>query len=289
MGTDLEFDLLRAFAAVAETKHFTRAAERLGCAQSAVSTKVKRLEQSTGVKLFHRTKRVVKLTAEGETFSRYANRLLRLNDETLAAFGKPSPQGRVRLGATDTSTCFLPPVLSRFAQICPLIELEVRCDRSWEALDALDAGEVDIALVTQPCGRVDGRLVRREPLVWATAASSVADEIDPLPLAIFAPGCIYRDAALKALTDRGRSWRHAYNSASRDGLDVAVSAGLAVTFIPVSAIGRKLRILGPEQGFPPLPDIEIYIHYAESESSAPVSALADIVISTLGEATRSGA
>lgn len=283
MGTDLEIGLLRSFAAVAETRHFTRAAERLGCAQSAVSTKVRRLEQLIGVKLFNRTKRVVKLTFEGETFSRYANRILRLNDETLAAFGKPSPQGRVRLGATDTSMCFLPAVLSRFAQTCPLIELEIRCDRSWEALDALYGGEIDIALVTQTCGREGGRLVRREPLVWAIAAASVADEIDPLPLAIFAPGCIYRDAALKALEDCGRTWRHAYNSTSRDGLEAAVSAGLAVTFMPVSAVGRDLRVLSPEQGFPPLPDIEIFMYRAANESSGPVSMLAEVLIDTLGK------
>lgn len=289
METDLEIGLLRSFAAVAETRHFTRAAGRLGCAQSAVSTKVRRLEQLIGVKLFHRTKRVVKLTVEGETFSRYANRMLRLNDETLAAFGKPSPQGRVRLGATDTSMCFLPPVLSRFAQSCPLIELEVRCDRSWEALDALDAGEIDIALVTQTCGREGGRMVRREPLVWATAAASVADEIDPLPLAIFAPGCIYRDAALKALEGCGRSWRHAYNSTSRDGLEAAVSAGLAVTFVPASTVGRDLRVLGPEQGFPQLPDIEIFMYCAAGESSGPVSTLADVTSDTLGKAAQTAA
>lgn len=284
MEKDLEIDLLRSFAAVAEAKHFTRAAERLGCAQSAVSTKVKRLEKIVGVTLFHRTKRVVKLTSDGENFSQHAKRILRLNDETLCAFGKSSsPQGRVRLGATDTSMCFLPPVLSRFAQSYPLVELEVRCDRSWEALDALDAGEVDVALVTQTCGRTGGRLVRHEPLVWATAATSAANDINPLPLAIFAPGCIYRNAALKALDDCGRPWRHAYNSASRDGLDAAVTAGLAVTFIPQSMLKPNLRMLGSAQGFPSLPDIEIYLYWSENENSRPVSTLIDVMVDNLGE------
>jgi DNA-binding transcriptional LysR family regulator len=278
---DLEIDLLRSFVTVAETRHFTLAAQRLNRTQSAVSMQVKRLEQVVGARLFSRTKRMVRLTAEGEAFRRYANRMLRLNDETLAHFGRPSLQGRVRVGATDTSMCFLPPVLSRFAQAYPLIEFEIRCERSWEALDALDAGEVDLALVTQPCGRTGGETVRRDPLAWAAAQGSVADEIDPLPLALFGPGCIYREAALRALEGHGRAWRHAYNSPSRDGLDVAVSAGLAVTIIPESALPATWRILKPESGFPDLPDMEILMYRARDDASGPASAFADAVTETL--------
>ena len=190
MKPDLDIDLLRSFVAVAETRHFTRAAERLNCVQSAVSMKIKRLETVVGVRLFDRTRRSVRLTVDGEMLLRHAHRMLRLNDEALADFGRPSAVGRVRLGATDTSMCYLPAILSRFAGSYPLVELEVRCDRSWEALDALDAGEVDLAFVTQPCGRTGGEPVRREPLLWAVGRDSVADEQDPLPLAIFAPGCV---------------------------------------------------------------------------------------------------
>lgn len=281
MKSDLDIQLLRTLVAVAETKHFTRAAERLDCAQSAVSMQIKRLEQLLGVRLFDRTRRSVRLTSDGELLLRHAHRVLRLNEEMLATFGRQPVEGRVRLGATDTSMCYLPAILSNFAQSYPLIELEIRCDRSWEALDALEAGEVDLAFVTQPGGRTGGRVVRREPLVWAVSRESAADQQDPVPLAIFAPGCIYRKAALEALAAHGVKWRHAYNSSSRDGLDVAVSAGLAVTMIPESALGRKLRVIGLEQGFPPLPHIEIFLHQPAGELSAPVATLAQAIIDTL--------
>lgn len=283
MRTDLHIDLLRSFMAVAETRHFTRAAARLDCAQSAVSMQVKRLEQAIGAKLFDRTKRTVKLTTDGEVFRRYAGRILRLNDEALAAFGGHAVQGRVRLAATDTSMCFLPPVLARFAQSYPLIELEIRCARSWEALDAVESGEADLAVVTQPCGRRGGQVVRREALLWAAAKGSVADEIDPLPLALFGPGCIYREAALAALDGCGRAWRHAYNSASRDGLDVAVAAGLAVTIVPRSALSRNLRVLGAGQGFPPLPEIEILLYRAAGDAARPIATLAEAIVEVLRE------
>ncbi len=283
MPRNLTFDLLRAFAVVAETQHFSRAAERLGCAQSAVSTKIRQLEQLVGTRLFHRTKRVVQLTPEGETFIGHANRLLRLSEEAMSVFGQFSPRGQVRLGATDTSMCLLPPVLSRFAQDFPLMELEIYCDRSWEALDALEAGDIDIALVTQPCGRKGGQVVRREPLVWVAAAGSVVDELEPLPLAIFAPGCIYRAAALEALEEVGRSYRHAYNSASRDGLDTAVSAGLALSFVPACAVKPGWRILGPEKQLPCLPAIEFLMYVESRECATPVQTFATILADELGE------
>lgn len=281
MGADLNIDLLRSFNAVAETRHFTRAAERLNCAQSAVSMQVKRLEAVVGVQLFERSKRIVKLTEQGEAFRRYANRMLCLNDLTLAAFGRNALQGRVRFSATDTSMCFLPGILSRFAQSCPLVELEIRCERSWEALDSLQAGEADLALVTQACGRTGGRVVRREALVWAVARGAAVEELDPLPLAIFGPGCIYRKAALAALDESGRRWRHAYNSESRDGLNVAVAAGLAVTIVPISALTPELRVLGPAEGFPALPEIEILLYEASSEAALPVETLARTIEETL--------
>lgn len=283
MQADLDIDLLRSFSVVAETRHFTRAAERLNCAQSAVSMQIKRLEELIGARLFDRTKRSVKLTADGEMLRRYATRILRLNEETLAAFGTAGLQGRLRLGATDTSMCFLPPILARFAQRHPLIELEIRCDRSWEALDALESGEIDIALVTQPCGRGGGTVIHREPLSWATARNAAGETIDPLPLALFGPGCIYREAAIAALDDAGRAWRHAYNSASRDGLDVAVDAGLAVTIVPERAMKPNWRPLGQKQGFPALDDMELLLFRAREEPKLSAAALADTIVETFAE------
>lgn len=281
MSADLEIDLLRTFVAVAETKSFTRAAGRLHRVQSAVSMQIRRLEEIVGTKLFDRTRRAVGLTPDGSVLLRHARHMLQLNEEALADFGKSTVQGRVRFGMTDTSMYFLPPVLARFAESHPLVELEFRSDRSWESLDALEAGEIDIALVTQPCGRNGGRVVRREALVWAAAQGSAADRQEPLPLALFGPGCVYRQAALDALDRLGRRWRHAYNSASRDGRDSAVMAGLAVTVVPESAMTKDLRALDRRQGFPKLPPIEVLLFLATNEPSAPVAALAKAVVDTL--------
>ena len=128
-----------------------------------------------------------------------------------------------------------------------------------------------------------GQLLGREPLVWAVARESDADGIEPIPLAIFAPGCIYRDAALKALDDSGRYWRHAYNSASREGLDIAVSAGFAVTIVPSNACKPNWRTLDAKDGFPPLPDMDVLMYLQERKLSIAVKALADILTETMNQ------
>src|SRR5690348_521703 len=78
--------LLRAFLAVAEELHFTRAAARLYVAQQALSRDVRRLERELGAELFVRTTRQVTLTADGARLLPHARRVLAAEDDLLAAF-----------------------------------------------------------------------------------------------------------------------------------------------------------------------------------------------------------
>lgn len=78
--------LLRAFLAVAEELHFTRAAARLYVAQQALSRDIRRLERELGAELFVRTTRQVALTVDGERLLPYARRVLEAQDALLSAF-----------------------------------------------------------------------------------------------------------------------------------------------------------------------------------------------------------
>ncbi|MCZ2525030.1 LysR family transcriptional regulator [Streptomyces sp. HB2AG] len=88
MPHDIEPRLLRAFAAVAEELHFTRAAARTYVAQQALSRDVRRLEERVGAELFLRTTRRVELTAAGERLLPHALRVLRAHDELAAALAE---------------------------------------------------------------------------------------------------------------------------------------------------------------------------------------------------------
>lgn len=279
-------DLLRTFMVVAETRHFTGAAQRLNASQSTVSMQIKRLENSLQVRLLERTKRDVRVTAEGEILLRYAHRVMRLTDEALTEMGGRVTAGKVRIGATDLTMCYLPKVLQQFYIQHPMIDVELRCDRSWEALDALDAGDIDIAFVTQCCGRARGKLISESPLVWACATHSDVDDCDPVPLAVFGPGCVYRKAIIDALEANGKAFRLAYESPSRAGLDSAVNAGLAVTTIPRDCITDNLRIIEPGRGgFPVLPILKTYVFRASSEQALAVKAFSDLLVQTLSANT----
>lgn len=85
--------LLRAFLAVAEELHFTRAAARLYVAQQALSRDVRRLERELKADLFVRNTRRVALTADGERLLPYARRVLEAQDALLAEFGRSRTPG----------------------------------------------------------------------------------------------------------------------------------------------------------------------------------------------------
>lgn len=86
MAQVLDLDQLRTFVAIAESGSFTRAADAVHKTQSAVSMQMRRLEERVGKPIFMRDGRQSKLTDEGERLLHYARRLVKLNDETLAAF-----------------------------------------------------------------------------------------------------------------------------------------------------------------------------------------------------------
>ncbi len=271
--------LLKTFAVVAETEHITRAAERLNCVQSAVSMQVKRLEEQLQVRLFERRGRGIKLTQEGQILLRFTHRMTRLTDEVLVEMGRGTQHGRIRIGATDITMSYMPLVLERLNIHYPMIDIELHCDRSWDALDLLDKGAVDIAFVTQHNDRAGARHVSRMPLVWASAAHSDVHRRRPLPLAIFGIGCVYRRAALVALDKRGIDYRLAYESPSRSGLECAVRAGLAVTIMPKDIVTPDLRILkSGKPDLPPLPVLNTYAFTSPSGATATVKAVLDLMV-----------
>lgn len=276
MNETLDIPLLRTLVAVVDSGSFTQAAAHVHRTQSAVSMQIKRLEEVVGRTLFERVGRRSRLTREGEALADYARRILRLHDEALTAVGEPEIAGAVRLGVPDDyMSGFLPQVLAAFAETYPLVEVELRCQTSGKISRAHDAREVDIGLVTMSAVRQQCRLVRREPVVWATSKRHLVHERDPVPLAVFEPGCVFRDWAQESLEAEARAFRIAYSSESLAGLVTAVDAGLAVTVLPRSSMPDGFRELSPEEGFPALPVVDIGLIPPRRDAGRAVHALAD--------------
>lgn len=268
MQTTIEPDLLQTFVAIAESGSFTDAARRVHRTQSAVSMQIKRLEELLGRSVFVRNGRSVGLSHDGEMLLGHARRILTAHHEALAAFVQPELQGTVRLGTVEEyAVAFLPAILARFAESHPVVHVEVICDMTANLLGRLDANTIDLALITHGYGDDRGVVLLREPVVWVTLASHCAHVQDPVPLALFHPGCMFRQWAIDALARRGRSYRLAYTSMSLAGIEAALRSGLAVSALPRSNVNEVFRILDERDGFPELPSYQIALRRSETAVS----------------------
>jgi DNA-binding transcriptional LysR family regulator len=278
----LDFELLRAFVAVADCRGFRRAAERLNVTQSTVSQQIHRLEHETKRPLFRRTTRSVALTDEGEMLLGDARRLLQLEEGTRHRLAGPPLSGSVRLGVVEhVAGGPLPSALRRFATLHPAVKLEVRIDFSEELIEQLNAGRLDVVFARRPLGTSDGRVVWREPLVWAAADTFDLVLGAPIPLALYREHCI-RDAALAALRDSDMPWEIVCTSPSLTGLRAAALGGLAVTPVPMSAVIPGLRMLGAQGGLPPLPDIEFALYEKARPDKAAAALAAALLVLVQG-------
>src|SRR5690242_18186117 len=184
----LDLELLRVFALIADGNSFTQAASLVGRTQSAVSMQVKRLEEVLGQPVFSRGKGgSVALTPHGHYLLTRARQILALNDEVLTTFRTPQVAGRVRLGTPDDyAFAYLPQILKRFGETHPAVQVDVMCSPSVELMQRLQAGDLDLTLVSdghRPAGLPAVRLWSG-PLVWVTSTRFAPHRQDPLPLAL---------------------------------------------------------------------------------------------------------
>ncbi|MBV8621640.1 MAG: LysR family transcriptional regulator [Curvibacter sp.] len=158
---------LQAFAALVQTRHFTRAAERCHLSQSAFSQKIRRLESMVGVRLFERSTRQVSLTPEGEQLSR---EVLRIERELQQALGQLSDlaglrAGRVAVAALPSiAAVWLPQLLARWRALHPQVTLTLHDSLAHVGLALLREGKVDLALTAGGDLReFETELLRTEP------------------------------------------------------------------------------------------------------------------------------
>ena len=273
-------DLLKAFVAVADHRSFTRAAVALNRTQSAVSMQVKRLEDRLQAELFHRTKANVDLSAAGEGLLGYARRILSLNEEAMGRVREHKVEGRVRLGVMDDyGTLLVPPLLAGFVANYPLIHIEMETGLTSTMTDRL--GEAyDLVIAMHPQGSGEGELLRCEQAVWAASPEHRVEELNPLPVALYPQGCLFRSWAMQALDGAKRPWRLAFVSHSLAAVEAIAAQGLAVTVVKAGTFPPRLRRLSDRDGMPPLPSAEIKLHRA-AELSRAASLLADHLVAEL--------
>jgi DNA-binding transcriptional LysR family regulator len=241
---NLELDLLRSFAAVADTGSFTAAGELVARTQSAVSMQIKRLEETLGRRVFERSSRALALTSDGALLLGYARRMLQLNDESLRTIARPPVTGRARLGVTEYFVPNeLPRILSRFAAAHPGVQLDVRMGLSRDLRVELDAGRLDAAIVRLQKAEKGATPLWRESQVWVAAEEWTLGRGQPIPLVALPQGCVLREFAMDTFKRQEREWHLAYTGSSMASVQAAVLAGLGVSIVSQSTVVPGMQVL----------------------------------------------
>lgn len=278
----LDVEAVQAFVLVADLKSFTRAAEAMDTTQSAVSLKIKRLEDELGRRLLERTPRLVRLSADGNRFIESARGLVTAHQNALASFSVR--QQRLVVGVSHHVVgAELPFLLKHMAQSEPAMVLEMRIASSQEILDDFDRGALDAGIVLRHDNRrQDGEVILAEEFGWMAVPDFVHRPGEPLRLAAQAEPCSVRNMAIAALNDAGIPWTEAFVGGGITTIGAAVSAGLAIAALGRRVAPRGTTDLGPQLGLPPLPsrDVVLYSNMSDQQARRSLRTLAAAIRST---------
>ncbi|GAA2599096.1 LysR family transcriptional regulator [Streptomyces axinellae] len=254
----MQLQQLRYFAAVADTRHFTRAAQREHVAQPSLSQQIRALERELGAELFHRARGHISLTDAGEALLPLARRVL-ADTETARREVQEVAQlrrGRVRLGAPPSLCASLvPDVLRAFHDRYPGVDLVVHEDGSQDLVRVLAEGELDLALIITPLAGgpalTTSELLREELVVVSSPEDPApvrrarirVEDLRDRPLAMFRRGYDLRELTVAACREAGFEPVFGIEGGEMDAVLGFVRAGLGLAVVPSMVAARSgLRV-----------------------------------------------
>jgi DNA-binding transcriptional LysR family regulator len=256
---NLDLDILRTLIAAHDLGGFGQAADRLGRTPAAISLQMKRLQEELGTPLFRKHGRSLKLTEAGQTVLGYARRMLALNDDLLQTMQGAMLAGTLRIGVPQDFAALLPDALRQFAALYPRTQIELRIEGSSPLVEALDKGQLDLALTVGFANRKEALLLGELPVLWiACRAFRIPDA--PLPLAVLGPQCVFRRIAVQHLETAGIPHRIAATSPSLDGLWAALQGGLGITARTAMQLPAHLVADRSLHRLPALPPLPVALH-----------------------------
>lgn len=247
----MDIGLLRIFKAVADEGSVSKAAARVHCVQSNVTTRLRQLETELDTTLFYRKKRGMVLTPPGKILLGYADRAIRLLVEAEKAVKETERvKGPLSIGTMEsTAAVRLPSVLSRYHQKYSEVDLILTTGTSEELIEKVLDYRLDGAFVG---GSVENAAIDQEPmfkeeLVFVTdrRVKSLKSIGNPT-LLVFRKGCTYRAISENWLRETGIVPYKIMEFGTLEGILGCVSAGMGLTLFPRSVIanlnyGKKVR------------------------------------------------
>ncbi|MFC4334286.1 LysR family transcriptional regulator [Salininema proteolyticum] len=250
---------LKAFITVAQTRHFTRAAEQLGMSQPSLSKQIQALEAELGASLFTRQGGQVHLTDIGATLLPHAKRIVSAADDALSDVNNhlALAKGRLRVGATPTICSWLiPPLLALYHESWPGIQISLTETGSSDLTEHLVRGDVEIALTAHPhhhqaAAGIDSQPLLHETLVIAhtadhpplTAQACIGlGQLTDQPFVLPGAGYDLRTLTLEACQKSGFTPQIAVDGGHTDTIVDLVATGVGVALLPAMTATQDPRI-----------------------------------------------
>lgn len=250
----MEFWQIEVFKAVAEEKSFSRAGQRLGRTQPAISSTIKLLEEEIEEPLFDRLGKSIRLTAAGELLMEYAKRLVRLREEAVLAVGelRGLNRGTLRLGANETTCLYLlPEVLSAFKREHPQIQIDIQRAITRSITERVIDGALDFGIVTMPMKnpRLEAITIHRDELALivgpahalASRRSVKMIDLADEPFILHKIGTTTRERLAKHFSDGGVKLKVTMELASIETIKRFVSIGMGISIAPRLCIAREIE------------------------------------------------
>jgi len=240
---------LRYLIALADLRHFGRAAEYCNVSQPTLSTQIKKLEDELGVQLIERSPRQVMLTPAGSDIITRARRVLAEVDqmrETARRTSDPEA-GSVRFGIFPTLAPYLlPHVVPNIRSRFPRLELLLVEEKTEVILHMLRDGRLDCAVLALPLHEdwLDIEFLFDEPFMLAVPAKHPLanhrnlklNELSEQHLLLLEDGHCLRDQALEVCTLAGAGEKEGFRATSLETLRQMVAAGVGITLLPILAV-----------------------------------------------------
>ena len=261
----MELRQLQIFQALAEELHFTRAAARVHCVQSNVTTQIRSLEEELGTPLFDRLAKRVVLTDAGRRFLPYADKVLATLDEARSAVTQDTvPAGPLSVGAPESVLTYrLPGILSEFRKLYPKVALTFRPYSDEKLVHSLEVGKFDLAVWM--VDRVEGdrlksvRLRNEEILLFASPEHPFAakEKVEPQDLSgqtllLTEARCGYRKKLDQVLALEGIRAGNITEFSTVEAIRECVSMGMGLGLLPevviAGDIARKRVVALPWAG-----------------------------------------
>ncbi len=264
----LTFRQMEYFEALAQLRHFGRAAGFVGVTQPALSSQIAEMEDRLGARLFERGARSVELTPEGADLRPKIEAILnQARDLEAAALQDAAPmQGRFRLGIIPTVAPYLlPDLLPRLKLLYPRLSLELRETITEVLLEETALGKLDAAIVATPVERqgIDVEPLFEDPFLLAVSDAELGKTAPPVApqsrvlerLMLLEEGHCMRDQALAICGEVKPVAIANFAATSLTTLTQMVAHGLGVTLVPQIARDVMASIPGvhlvPFAGSPP--------------------------------------